>query len=209
MPKQTQWGIYAWVHVPTNRMYVGQTGPTVGFRLRRWQHLSELRKSVNNCRYLQNAWNKHGESEFEWTILEDMTGGDTEQLTPREQFWMDSTDSAFNIRPAVDPMVGQVPWNKGIPASDETRRKMSEVRKGIVKSTEWRENLSEALQGHAVTDEARLKMSESHRGKTLPPEQRAKISASLMGNKRTLGHKQSPETIAKKSASLRAFHASR
>ena len=176
MPKQVRWGIYAWIHNPTGRMYVGQAGPTTGFVRRRNEHRRSLRRGDHHSRFLQRAWNKHGDSEFAFVVLEDMTGGDLSQLTGREQHWMDTSNSAFNLCPAAGSTVG---YEHTI----ETRALMSEVRRGVPKSIEHRAAIAQA-----------------HRGKQKALEHIAKIAASQRGKKRG---SPSSETLAKRAVALR------
>ena len=192
-----RWGIYAWVHVPTGRTYVGQTGPTHGFTERRKDHLLSLRKGAHHSRYFQRAWNKYGESEFKFVVLEDTTGDDTDQLTLREQFWMDNTDSAFNGRPAAGSMLG-------FRHSPETRVRIGDRSRGVSKSPEYRAKISASEQGKTVSAETRAKLRESHLGKKPSPEAIAKTAAANRGripwNK---GGTNSAETRAKISAANR------
>ena len=61
---------------------------------------------------------------------------------------------------------GQKAWNKGLKTSDETRRKISEVKKGRSRSPfseEHKRKISEAKKGHKHTEEAKRRMSESHK----------------------------------------------
>ena len=84
--------------------------------------------------------------------------------------------------------IHHTPWNKGIPPSEETRKKMSKAHnghpawnKGVPRSEETKQKLSETLKGHPAWDkgthrseETRKRMSLSHKG--LPAINRIKIS---------------------------------
>lgn len=63
---------------------------------------------------------------------------------------------------------GKTSPKKGIPLSEETRRKMSESRKGKKKSAETRRKMSESHKRCALSEETRKKMSEAKKGKTSP-----------------------------------------
>jgi group I intron endonuclease len=54
-------GLYAIVHVPSNRAYVGSTND---FERRFKEHKTLLRKGKHYCKYLQNSWSKYGEQNF-------------------------------------------------------------------------------------------------------------------------------------------------
>ena len=181
MKKQVQWGIYAWVHLPTDRTYVGQTGPTNGLRRRKNSHLSELRRGVHHARYLQNAWNKYGESEFEFVVLEDMTNGDIGQLTTREQFWMDATESVFNSAPAAGSLLGYE-------HSQESRSRQSELGRQRWQDPEYRVRMSEAAVRRSQSLAYRASQSAAQRGQKRSAATCQNISDSLRGKPLTPEH---------------------
>jgi group I intron endonuclease len=59
-------GLYAIVHQPTNRCYVGSANDV---RRRFKEHRSLLRRGSHHSRYLQNAWNKYGEQQFVFKVV--------------------------------------------------------------------------------------------------------------------------------------------
>jgi group I intron endonuclease len=60
----------------------------------RWtRHRQELRRGKSNCRILQNAWLKHGEDAFVFSILEECL---PDELEAREQFYIDTLKPALN-----------------------------------------------------------------------------------------------------------------
>jgi len=79
---------------------------------------------------------------------------------------------------------GQAP-NKGIPHSEEAKKKMSESLKGKGKgkkiSEEQKSRISEANRGRHHTEEARKKMSEACKGRHRTAETRSKMSESRKG----------------------------
>ncbi len=58
-------GVYGIVHIPTHRLYVGSS---VDIHKRLKEHKADLTSNKHHCAYLQNAWNKYGEFEFEFKI---------------------------------------------------------------------------------------------------------------------------------------------
>jgi hypothetical protein len=62
--------------------------------------------------------------------------------------------------------MGKTPWNKGIPATAEHRRKNSEANKGRHLTEDHRRKISDALTGHTTPTETRLKISTSLKGRT-------------------------------------------
>lgn len=63
--------IYYIKHVETNKVYVGLT---TNYVRRKSEHLFDLKHNKHcNC-HLQHAWNKYGESAFEFGVLEEIDG---------------------------------------------------------------------------------------------------------------------------------------
>jgi len=88
--------------------------------------------------------------------------------------------------------------------SPETRAKISTALKGYPypghpRNPETRAKISAALRGRKLSPEHRAKM----RGRKLSPEHCAKMSAAMMGNKRGLDYRRSPEGRAKTSVASR------
>jgi len=77
---------------------------------------------------------------------------------------------------------GLVGWKKGIPTSEETKRKLSKAHTGKKLSEETKQKLSIAMKAREITWGA--KISASTIGKKLSQEVRAKISSTLLGGLR-------------------------
>lgn len=65
---KNDFGIYAIRNKLNNCTYVGQTGEN--FQRRYWHHRWKLKDNSHDNKYLQNAWNKYGEENFEFYVLE-------------------------------------------------------------------------------------------------------------------------------------------
>ena len=73
------------------------------------QHLNLLRKNKHANTYLQNSYNKNGEENFTFVVIEIIE--DENKLTEREQYWIDTLDAtnkeiAYNICPTANSMLG-------------------------------------------------------------------------------------------------------
>lgn len=110
-------GIYMITNYISNKRYIGSS-VNVGQRL--WTHRSELRHQKHPNSHLQNAWNKYGEENFNYTILEKCT---PENRFEREQYYVNTLKPEYNI--CVE--VVQNP-----PKSEETRIKHSTTRKKLM-----------------------------------------------------------------------------
>lgn len=65
-----KFGIYAIKNKINNKVYVGQTGQK--FLRRFWHHQWKLKDNTHDNNYLQNAWNKYGDENFEFIVLQEL-----------------------------------------------------------------------------------------------------------------------------------------
>lgn len=78
-------GVYQIKNKTTGKIYIGSSKDIH----RRWkEHISELNRNAHYNRHLQNAWNKYGESDFDFTILEKCSEDAQIEV---EQLWIDKT----------------------------------------------------------------------------------------------------------------------
>ena len=177
-------GIYMIKNMVNSKIYIGQSVDIE----RRWRrHRSKLRGNDHDNKHLQNAWNKDGESNFEFTI---MCECDENQLDTMEidyiaklrtydpDFGYNKTYGGEGCRPTEETKEklreankGENNPNYGKHLSAEARRKNSEAHKGKNNpmfgkhhSEETKEKLSEALKGRTFSEETKEKMSEAHKG---------------------------------------------
>ena len=78
-------GIYQIRNLVNNKIYIGST---VDIKTRWRTHKNNLRRNLDRPnKYLQNSWNKHGENNFIFELIEEV--GDREILLTREQHYLD------------------------------------------------------------------------------------------------------------------------
>ena len=135
-------GIYAIRNKVNGFLYVGSA---VNLRIRFAQHKRDLRKAAHPNRYLQRAWEKYGEESFEFEILEFVDS--FENLTGREQFWIDQEqshqrDKGYNLSPTAKSILGYR-------FSDEQKAKVSAGLKGKPKTAAHRGKLWEHREKNA------------------------------------------------------------
>lgn len=78
-------GVYKIINKTTGKYYIGSTVMTFLKRLQ--HHISRLRANKHKNPYLQNSYNKYGEDDFQFDIIE-VT--DKIQCLVREQYWLDT-----------------------------------------------------------------------------------------------------------------------
>ena len=146
-------------------------------------HLCRLRLNKHHSIRLQAHYNKYGESDLVFSIVEVCNKN---FILKREQSYIDKLRPWFNICLIAGNTIGRK-------ASEETKRKMSEAmmgkkmspeailksalaRTGIKFSKEACANISRAHKGIKLSNETRLRMSEAHKGIVFTDEHKANIS---------------------------------
>lgn len=110
-------GVYKIINLVNNKIYIGSSC-NLGQRL--WCHRANLRHNKHHNPHLQNAWNKYGEENFDYCIIERCS---EDKQYEREQFYIDSCHPEYNIAEEVK-----------LPSySEESRKKHSETRKRMFK----------------------------------------------------------------------------
>ena len=154
--KQMDTGIYKITNIITNDLYIGSAAGKGGFKERLRKHKWRLRNNINGCTKLQRRWNKYGEDNFTFDILEYC---EPNKCIEREQYFLDKLKPSLNILPTAGSrlgakqsdrtkekiskkLLGTTPWNVGIPHSEETKRKMRKER-----SEETKDKISKAVTG--------------------------------------------------------------
>lgn len=116
-------GVYTITNLITNKIYVGSA--TKDFKIRWRIHLSNLRLNRHHSKYLQSSFNKHGESNFRFEILEECL---PEFCLSTEQYWMNllnvyNRNYGYNATPVAGSKLG-------FRFSNESKLKMSNSAKG-------------------------------------------------------------------------------
>ena len=62
------YGIYGIVNKINGKTYIGQTGER--FLRRYWHHQWKLKNGSHDNKYLQESWNKYGEDNFDFVVIE-------------------------------------------------------------------------------------------------------------------------------------------
>lgn len=111
-------GIYMFLNIVNNKVYVGSTK---NFRERRSSHLSDLRKDKHYNTYLQNSFNKYGEDNIKFIVLEEC---EVLELIQKEQYWINlknsnNSDFGYNLCIPTD--------NSGHEFTEDTKHKLRRI----------------------------------------------------------------------------------
>lgn len=109
-----QSGIYKILNKVNNNFYIGSA---VNFLKRKNVHFHHLRKNTHHSPHLQNAWNKYGEENFEFEILEMCS---LEELIDREQCYLDTLNPTYNVAKVAGSL-------RGYRFTEEQKKKVSEA----------------------------------------------------------------------------------
>lgn len=120
-------GIYKIRNIVNGNVYIGQTRNC--FQERYWYHNRSLKSKKHFNKNLQNDWNKYGENNFCFEVIEVLP---VDKLNDREIFWIleyKKQNLCYCVKKGGSS-------NKNI--SEETRKKMSKTRTGkyIKKTTD-------------------------------------------------------------------------
>lgn len=136
-------GIYGIKNTINNNIYIGKTAQN--FLRRYWHHKWKLNNGSHDNRHLQNSWNKYGEENFIYFVIDVVN--DERYLNYLEKYYIRyyrAKKCCFNISDGGDGKSGQPMSNSakeiigkknrqhmlGKKHSKETKTKMSEARTG-------------------------------------------------------------------------------
>lgn len=199
-------GIYKIENKINHKVYIGQTN---NLEKREIQHFSSLRNNNHFNSYLQNSFNKYGEENFTFTVLQ--LCETREELNYFETYWwehfvkMVGKNNVYNLAHTGDAKntseetrkknslshKGKTPLNKGKKASQETIEKLRISHLG---QKSWNKGK------HPSSEETKRKISEASKGRNpwnkgipMSEEQKKKLSLAKKGQKygkMTEEHKQ-------------------
>lgn len=143
-------GVYEILCLVNNKSYIGSS---VNLYKRWREHYNNLLNNRHSNQYLQNSFNKYGENQFVFSVLEYC---EPENLIDREQYYIDKMDTVvpngFNMLPRAGS------------------------RFGYSLSKETRDKISKSNKGRKLTESARKEMSRSRKGRKLSQATIDKIS---------------------------------
>jgi group I intron endonuclease len=183
--------VYRIVNRINGKFYVGSSSE---YEKRKRSHLRLLRKGTHHNKPIQEDFDKHGEDNFYFEVLEKYDVINRDDLFEVEQEYITNSDkellynlyeNAFGMsyKGEKNPMFGKT-------HSEEIRRKLSEINSG--KNNPWygnkahmdwmRSKITKRFDGRKHSEETKAKMSAAHKGRRMSKESRIKLSVNN-GNK--------------------------
>jgi group I intron endonuclease len=162
-------GVYKITNIINNQCYIGSS-KTIK---RRWyEHKRQLRKNQHHSKVLQRAFNKYGENNFVFEILELC---EPDELLIIEQKYFDLIKPEYIILKTAGRF-------DGYKHTEETKQILREKRKEQINlpcSEETKKKISDANKNRKFSNEHKDKLSKSHKGKQLTEEHKNKIKQSI------------------------------
>lgn len=165
-------GVYKITNIVNNKCYIGSAANIY----KRWSwHKRYLTLNNHHSILLQRAWNKYGETNFKFEILE-CGMIDPKDLIKREQYYIDifkcyEPSKGYNVYKIAGSPKGYKHTaetklkisiiNKGKSMSAEAKAKMSAYQ--LNRSDEHKKNMSLSLKKRVFSAEHRKKLSEANR----------------------------------------------
>lgn len=147
-------GIYSITNLKNGKMYIGMSSQ---LRKRKYTHFWSLREGHHCNAHLQNSYNKHGEHNFIFNIIEECQ---EEILSTREVYYIEkynSVESGYNLTYGGEGTIGYK-------FTDEQKEKISNSKLGIKKTKEQLKRHSKAMKKLWECPEYRVKMSKRNIG---------------------------------------------
>ena len=168
--------IYQITNLINGKFYIGSTQKKDSYR-RKSEHFTKLRANYHNNKHLQYAWNKYGEENFEFSIIEEFEFPKDydrdykyEYITGRELFYINTLNPQYNIMREV--------------RGGKLGRKLSDKEKDIIGNRN---------RGKVMSEETKNKLRVIRAKQVITEETKLKISKKLKGRIGNLGYKQSEE----------------
>lgn len=122
-------GIYKINNILNGKFYIGSS---VCIERRKTAHIYDLRINKHSNSKLQRAWNKYGEANFDFQIVQECT---VEELIKEEQKYLDTLKPEYNIQPIARSSLGtkhseEFKNKLRKPRTDITKNKMSQAKTG-------------------------------------------------------------------------------
>lgn len=160
-------GIYQIKNLINNKFYIGSTYNKL--IKRKGEHISSLKHNKHKNKHLQSAWNKYGEENFEFTMVEEMMFPKyydkkliKDHLLCREAYYIEILKPDYNLAKEIrGGLIGRV-------LSKKERKKIGDRCRGRKLSEETINKIKVARARQVITDEHKEKIRKAMTGKKFP-----------------------------------------
>lgn len=163
-------GVYKILNKINQKVYIGSSSQGLSIRLN--YHVKNLKKNKHKNTYLQRSWNKYGEKNFTFEVIEECS---KDFCIIREQFWIDfykSNNSSFGYN--ICAVAGST---LGFKYFEEQKQKISKALIGKLcgeKHPMWGKKRIPTMLGKKHTPEAITKMKEFQKNRIRTKEEKQK-----------------------------------
>lgn len=156
--------VYKILNIINNKFYIGST---IHFNTRKREHIYALKNKIHRNNLLQRAWDKYGEENFKFEILEILnTKADLKEILAAEQKYLDLFTPFYReIGYNLNPVAGS---NLGFKMPEAAKEKLKIINTGKRHSIETREKLSNIQKGKKRKFSSNLLISEKCRHENNP-----------------------------------------
>ncbi len=178
--------IYEIINLGNNKFYVGRT---IDFKRRQSEHIRDLKKQRHHSDYLQRAWNKYGEENFSFEVIEEVL--DKSKLIEREQHYLDTLKPEYNI--CKDAKGGLIEFSSNsknkisYSLKERFKNKENHPMYGKIRPEETKQKIRKNLMGFKHSKESKNRMSLSRKGIKRP-----KHSIRMKGQGNSMYGKKNP-----------------
>jgi group I intron endonuclease len=177
---QKEAGIYAIINNTNLNIYIGSSN---NLRHRKNQHLSLLRNNNHFNKKLQNSWNKYGEENFSFEIIEKCYEKD---LDEKESFWMIFYGSyksckGYNLDKIKERKITSEETREKISLNHAKHWKGKKFSKSHVKRIS--ENNPKFWKDKKLSETHKEKLSDSHKKKIIQLDQNGNLINEFFGIK--------------------------
>jgi group I intron endonuclease len=166
-------GIYTITNLINGKYYVGYTK---NFSNRKRSHFLKLKNNKHHNIYLQNAFNKYGEENFVFEVLEHYLD-EGFVLSSMEHWWCNMLQAhnkkyGYNDKPTNH-------YNSGS-LTEKAKNKLRKINLGKKASDETKKKMSQSSKGRKHTKEAKEKMSKHRLENPLKPNLGKKLTKEVI-----------------------------
>lgn len=142
-------GIYKFTNIITGKIYIGSSQ---NLQKRFFTHLNLLNNNKHHSKHFQNSWNKYGEDNFSYEIIEFVE--DLQDLLKREQYYLDKLLFAQDYINKINSKFIELSYNINPSSSNRlgTIQSLESIQKSILNNPNRKEILQYDFSGNFIKE---------------------------------------------------------